>query len=98
MGKYSNTFELKLADLTADVESKIGVFIMRNPKLTKVSYSKPYAGLITFTVQIKANENGHNYIELENDNGNKANMTEVLTIQQMIELLEEMEEILDEEK
>lgn len=96
MGKYADSFELKLADLTADVESKIGALIIRNPKLTKVVFSKPYCGLITFTAKISTNDKGSNYVELETDSA-KSNMREALTIQQMIDFLEEIEDFLAEE-
>ena len=96
MGKFANTFEMKLADLKADVETKIGVLIMRNPKLEKVEFSKPYAGFITFTARI-VHDKGRNYIELYNTQGGTSDMRNAFTIEQMITFLEEIEDILEEE-
>lgn len=95
MGKFANTFEMKLADLKADVETKIGVLIMRNPKLEKVEFEKPYAGLIKFTARIVHDKN-RNYIELYNTQAGTSDMREVFTIDQMIAFLEEIEDYLEE--
>lgn len=96
MGKFANTFDMKLAGLKADVETKIGVFFIKNPKLEKVEFEKPYAGLIKFTARIVHDRN-RNYIELSNTQYGTSDMREVFSIDQMIAFLEEIEDILGQD-
>lgn len=95
MGKFADVFEAKLADLTADVETKIGVLFMKNPKLENVEFSKPYAGLIIFTAK-RVQDNGRYYIQLSDNNHNTSDMRDAFEIHQMIAFLEEIEEFLEE--
>lgn len=96
MGKFANTFDMKLADLKADVETKIGVFFIKNPKLEKVEFEKPYAGLIKFTARIVHDKN-RNYIELYNTQSGTSDMRNAFTIEQMIAFLEEIENFLEQD-
>ena len=96
MGKFANTFEMRLADLKADAETKIGVFFMKNTKLESVEFSKPYGGLITFTAK-RVQGNNRFYIELTNiQDGNKIDIREAFSAEQMISFLEEIEDCLEE--
>lgn len=96
MGKFSNTFEMKLADLTADVEAKIGVLFMKNPLLEKVTFKKPTAMLLDFKARL-SDDNGRKYIELYDVARDAADdMRRAFTIKQMIIFLEEIEEVLEE--
>ena len=96
MGKFANTFEMKLADLKADVETKICVFFMKNTKLESAEFSKPYGGLITFTAK-RVQGNNRFYVELTNiHDGNKIDVREAFSAEQMIIFLEEIEDYLEE--
>ena len=67
MGKFANTFDMKLADLTADVETKIGVFFIKNPQLEKVTFKKPTSGTLGFTAKIcHINKAYYYYFGLDN--------------------------------
>ena len=97
MGKFANTFEMKLADLTADVETKIGVFFIKNPQLEKVTFKKPTSGTLGFTAKI-CNSNNRNYIEVHDvARGTKEDMRNAFTIKQMIMFLEEIEDFLEQD-
>ena len=97
MGKFANTFDMKLADLTADVETKIGVFFIKNPQLEKVTFKKPTSGTLDFTAKI-CNSNNRNYIEVHDiARGTKEDMRNVFTIKQMIMFLEEIEDFLEQD-
>ena len=97
MGKFANAFDMKLTDLTADVESKIGVLFIKNPKLEKVTFKKPTSGKSDFTAKI-CYSNDRNYIEVcDVVLGTKEDMHNVLTIKQMIMFLEEIEDFLEQD-
>ena len=97
MGKFANAFDTKLADLTADVEAKIGVLFIKNPKLEKVTFKKPTSGILDFTAKI-CNYNNRNYIEVCDINlGTKEDMHNVFAIKQMIMFLEEIEDFLEQD-
>ena len=97
MGKFANTFDMKLADLTADVETKIGVLFIKNPQLEKVTFKKSTSGKLDFTAKI-CNSNNRNYIEVCNVVlGTKEDMHNVLPIKQMIMFLEEIEDFLEQD-
>lgn len=97
MGKFANTFDMKLADLTADVETKIGVLFIKNPKLEKVTFKKPTSGILDFTAKI-CNSNNRNYIEVHDiARGAKEDMRNAFTIKQMIMFLEEIEDFLEQD-
>ena len=61
MGKFAKAFDMKLADLTADVETKIGVLFIKNPKLEKATFNKSTSCNLYFTAKIY-NSNNRNYI------------------------------------
>lgn len=97
MGKFANAFDTKLADLTADVEAKIGVLFIKNPKLEKVTFKKSTSGNLDFTAKI-CNSNNRNYIEVCDINlGTKEDMHNVFAIKQMIMFLEEIEDFLEQD-
>lgn len=97
MGKFANTFDMKLADLTADVEAKIGVFFIKKPQLEKVTFKKPTSGLLDFTAK-NCHTNNRNYIELHDiARGTKEDMRNAFTIKQMIMFLEEIEDFLEQD-
>ena len=97
MGKFANAFDTKLADLTADVETKIGVFFIKNPKLEKVTFKKPTSGKLDFTAKICHSDN-RNYIEVcDIASGTKEDMRNVFNINQMIIFLEEIEDFLEQD-
>ena len=97
MGKFANTFDMKLADLTADVETKIGVFFIKNPKLEKVTFKKPTSGLLDFTARI-CHIGNRNYIEVcDIARGTTEDMRKAFTIKQMIMFLEEIEDFLEQD-
>lgn len=97
MGKFANTFDMKLADLTADVETKIGVLFIKNPKLEKATFKKPTSGILDFTAKI-CNSNNRNYIEVHDiARGTKEDMRNTFTIKQMIMFLEEIEDFLEQD-
>ena len=96
MGKFAKTFDTKLADLTADIETKIGVLFIRNPQLEKVTFKKPTSGLLDFTAKI-CHINNRNYIEVHDiARGTKEDMCNAFTIKQMIMFLEEIEDFLEQ--
>lgn len=97
MGKFTNTFDMKLAGLTADVETKIGVLFIKNSKLEKVTFKKPTSGNLGFTAKI-CNSNNRNYIEVcDVALGTKEDMRNAFTIKQMIMFLEEIEDFLEQD-
>ena len=97
MGKFANTFDMKLADLTADIETKIGVLFIKNPQLEKVTFKKPTSGILDFTAKI-CHANNRNYIELYDiARGTKKDMRNAFTIKQMIMFLEEIEDFLEQD-
>ena len=97
MGKFAKTFDTKLADLTADIETKIGVLFIRNPKLEKATFKKPTSGKLDFTAKI-CNSNNRNYIEVcDVVLGTKEDMRNVFNINQMIIFLEEIEDFLEQD-
>ena len=97
MGKFANAFDTKLADLTADVETKIGVLFIRNPQLEKVTFKKPVGGNLDVTAKI-CNSNNRNYIEVcDITSGTKEDMRNVFNINQMIIFLEEIEDFLEQD-
>ena len=97
MGKFANTFDMKLADLTADVETKIGVLFIKNPQLEKVTFKKPTSGILDFTAKICHSDN-RNYIEVcDIARGTKEDMCNVFNINQMIIFLEEIEDFLEQD-
>ena len=97
MGKFAKTFDMKLADLTADVETKIGVFFIKNPQLEKVTFKKSTSGKLDFTAKI-CNSNNRNYIEVcDIASGTKEDMRNVFNINQMIIFLEEIEDFLEQD-
>ena len=97
MGKFAKTFDMKLADLTADIETKIGVLFIRNPKLEKATFKKPTSGKLDFTAKI-CNSNNRNYIEVcDVASGTKEDMRNVFNINQMIMFLEEIEDFLEQD-
>lgn len=97
MGKFANAFDMKLADLTADVEAKIGTFFIKNPKLEKVTFKKPTSGILDFTAKI-CHINNRNYIEVcDIASGTKEDMRNAFAIKQMIMFLEEIEDFLEQD-
>lgn len=97
MGKFANTFDMKLADLTADVETKIGVFFMKNPKLNGHTFKKPTAGILDFQARL-SDDNGRKYIEVYDVARDAASdMRNAFTIKQMIMFLEEIEDFLEQD-
>lgn len=97
MGKFAKTFDTKLADLTADVETKIGVLFIKNPQLEKVTFKKPTSGILDFTAKI-CHINNRNYIEVHDiARGTKEDMRNVFNINQMIIFLEEIEDFLEQD-
>lgn len=97
MGKFANAFDTKLADLTADIETKIGVLFIKNPKLEKVTFKKPTSGKLDFTAKI-CNSNDRKYIEVcDVVLGTKEDMRNAFTIKQMIMFLEEIEDFLEQD-
>lgn len=97
MGKFAKTFDTKLADLTADVETKIGVLFIKNPQLEKVTFKKPTSGILDFTAKI-CHINNRNYIEVcDIASGAKEDMRNVFSINQMIIFLEEIEDFLEQD-
>ena len=97
MGKFANAFDTKLADLTADVETKIGVLFIRNPQLEKVTFKKPVGGNLDVTAKI-CNSNNRNYIEVcDITSGTKEDVRNVFNINQMIIFLEEIEDFLEQD-
>lgn len=97
MGKFAKTFDTKLADLTADVETKIGVLFIKNPQLEKVTFKKPTSGNLDFTAKICHSDN-RNYIEVHDiARGTKEDMHNVFAIEQMIMFLEEIEDFLEQD-
>ncbi len=97
MGKIADGFDMKLADLTADIETKIGVLFIKNPKLEKVTFNKPTSGILDFTAKI-CYTNNRNYIEVCDINlGTKKDMRNVFNINQMIMFLEEIEDFLEQD-
>ena len=98
MGKFANTFDMKLAYLTADVETKIGTFFIKNPNLEKVVFKKPTSRILDFTAKI-CHINNRNYIEVHDiARGTKEDMRNAFTIKQMIMFLEEIEDFLQQVK
>ena len=97
MGKFANAFDTKLADLTADIETKIGVLFIRNPQLEKVTFKKPAGGNLDVTAKICHSDN-RNYIEVHDiARGTKEDMRNAFTIKQMIMFLEEIEDFLEQD-
>ena len=97
MGKFAKTFDTKLADLTADVETKIGVLFIKNPQLEKVTFKKPTSGNLDVTAKICHSDN-RNYIEVcDVVLGTKEDMRNAFTINQMIMFLEEIEDFLEQD-
>lgn len=97
MGKFANTFDMKLADLTADVETKIGVLFIKNPQLEKVTFKNPAGGNLDVTAKICHSDN-RNYIEVcDIASGTKEDMRNVFNINQMIIFLEEIEDFLEQD-
>ena len=97
MGKFAKTFDMKLADLTADVETKIGVLFIKNPKLEKATFKKSTSGNLDFTAKI-CHINNRNYIEVHDvARGTKEDMRNAFTIKQMIMFLEEIEDFLEQD-
>ena len=97
MGKFAKTFDTKLADLTADVETKIGVFFIKNPQLEKVTFKTPAGGNLDVTAKICHSDN-RNYIEVcDIVSGTKEDMRNVFNINQMIIFLEEIEDFLEQD-
>ena len=97
MGKFANAFDTKLADLTADVEAKIGVLFIKNPKLEKVTFKNPSGGNLDVTAKIFHSDN-RNYIEVcDIASGTKEDMRNVFNINQMIIFLEEIEDFLEQD-
>ena len=97
MGKFAKAFDMKLADLTADVETKIGVLFIKNPQLEKVTFKKPTSGTLGLTAKI-CHINNRNYIEVHDiARGTKEDMRNAFTIKQMIMFLEEIEDFLEQD-
>lgn len=97
MGRFAKTFDMKLADLTADIETKIGVLFIKNPQLEKVTFKKPTSGILDFTAKI-CHINNRNYIEVRDiARGTKEDMRNAFTIKQMIMFLEEIEDFLEQD-
>ena len=97
MGKFAKTFDMKLADLTADIETKIGVLFIKNPQLEKVTFKNPAGGNLDVTAKI-CNSNNRNYIEVcDVASGTKEDMRNVFNINQMIIFLEEIEDFLEQD-
>lgn len=97
MGRFAKTFDMKLADLTADIETKIGVLFIKNPQLEKVTFKKPTSGILDFTAKI-CHINNRNYIEVRDiARGTKEDMRNVFNINQMIMFLEEIEDFLEQD-
>ena len=97
MGKFANAFDTKLADLTADVETKIGVLFIKNPQLEKVTFKNPAGGNLDVTAKICHSDN-RNYIEVcDVVLGTKEDMRNVFNINQMIIFLEEIEDFLEQD-
>ena len=97
MGKFAKTFDTKLADLTADIETKIGVLFIRNPQLEKASFKNPAGGNLDVTAKIFHSDN-RNYIEVcDITSGTKEDMRNVFNINQMIMFLEEIEDFLEQD-
>ena len=97
MGKFANAFDMKLADLTADIETKIGVLFIKNPQLEKATFKKPTSGILDFTAKICHSDN-RNYIEVcDIASGTKEDMRNVFNINQMIIFLEEIEDFLEQD-
>ena len=97
MGKFAKTFDMKLADLTADIETKIGVLFIKNPQLEKVTFKNPAGGNLDVTAKI-CNSNNRNYIEVcDIASGTKEDMRNVVNINQMSIFLEEIEDFLEQD-
>ena len=97
MGRFAKTFNMMLADLTADIETKIGVLFIINPQLEKVTFKKPTSGILDFTAKI-CHINNRNYIEVcDIASGTKEDMRNVFNINQMIMFLEEIEDFLEQD-
>ena len=97
MGKFAKTFDTKLADLTADIETKIGVLFIKNPQLEKVTFKNPAGGNLDVTAKI-CHINNRNYIEVcDVVLGTKEDMRNVFNINQMIIFLEEIEDFLEQD-
>ena len=97
MGKFANAFDTKLADLTADIETKIGVLFIKNPQLEKVTFKKSTGGNLDVTAKICHSDN-RNYIEVcDIASGAKEDMRNVFNINQMIIFLEEIEDFLEQD-
>ena len=97
MGKFANAFDTKLADLTADIETKIGVLFIKNPQLEKVTFKNPTGGNLDVTAKICHSDN-RNYIEVcDIASGTKEDMRNVFNINQMIMFLEEIEDFLEQD-
>ena len=97
MGRFAKTFDMKLADLTADIETKIGVLFIRNPQLEKATFKKPTSGNLDVTAKICHSDN-RNYIEVcDVASGTKEDMRNVFNINQMIMFLEEIEDFLEQD-
>ena len=97
MGKFAKTFDTKLADLTADIETKIGVLFIKNPQLEKASFKNPAGGNLDVTAKICHSDN-RNYIEVcDIASGTKEDMRNVFNINQMIIFLEEIEDFLEQD-
>ena len=98
MGKIAKTFDMKLADLTADVETKIGTFFIKPPNLEKVTFKNPTSGILDFSAKI-CHINNRNFIEVHDiAHGAKEDMRNAFTIKQMIMFLEEIEDFLQQVK
>ena len=97
MGKFAKTFDTKLTDLTADVETKIGVLFIKNPQLEKMTFKNPAGGNLDVTAKICHSDN-RNYIEVcDVVLGTKEDMRNVFNINQMIIFLEEIEDFLEQD-
>ena len=97
MGKFANAFDTKLADLTADIETKIGVLFIKNPQLEKASFKNPAGGNLDVTAKICHSDN-RKYIEVcDIASGTKEDMRNVFNINQMIIFLEEIEDFLEQD-
>ena len=97
MGKFAKTFDTKLADLTADIETKIGVLFIKNPQLEKASFKNPAGGNLDVTAKICHSDN-RNYIEVcDIAIGTKEDMCNVFNVNQMIMFLEEIEDFLEQD-
>lgn len=92
--RYSDEFNKRLGELINDIETKVAVLLIRNPMLRKEKFGWGEDAKYIFSIK---EDNGLRYVNAYDDYDNYRFNT-LFTTQEMINILEQMETYLEENK